>query len=45
MSSDTFLIGDAKGGYAELTKKEFIKMYPNRAEHFQDLMDNGELLW
>ena len=45
MSSDTFLIGDAKGGYAELTKKEFIKMYPNRAKHFQDLMDNGELLW
>ena len=45
MSSNTFLISDAKGGYTELSKKEFMKMYPNRAKHFQDIMDNGELLW
>ena len=45
MSSDTFLIVDKKGGYGKLTKEEFMEQYPNRARHFQDLMDNGELLW
>ena len=45
MSSDTFLVQDAIGGYVEITKKEFMEQYPNRANHIQDIIDNGELLW
>ena len=47
MSSDTYLVQDAlKGkGYIEITKEEFKKLNPNRAKYFEDLMENGELLW
>ena len=45
MSSNTFLIQDAIGGYVKISKKDFMKQYPNRAKHFKDLMENGKLLW
>ena len=45
ISSNTFLVQDAVGGYVKVTKKEFIKQYPNRAKYIQDIMDKGKLLW
>jgi hypothetical protein len=45
MSSNTYLIISEKGKYVKMTKSEFIKRYPNRAAHFEDLMKNGKLLW
>lgn len=45
MSSDTYLVQDAIGGYVNISKEEFKQQYPNRARHFEDLMENGELLW
>lgn len=47
MSSGTYLVQDAlKGrGYVRISKEEFKKLNPNRAKYFEDLMENGELLW
>ena len=47
MSSGTYLVQDAlKGrGYVKISKKEFKKLNPNRAKYFEELIENGKLLW